>query len=58
VQVVFQAPKTAKRDNFERGACDRVHLRVMGIISEASRHPKDVPFMHVSFDEEGTVWAL
>jgi len=67
-QGVFHVPKTAENGYFQGGACARgtaqtAQLRAIGIISSASRHPKDVlhpkdvPFVR-EFWWGRTVWAL
>jgi len=59
---VFYVPETENGYCRGWGACDRgiaqmAQFWAMGIISEASRHPKDVPFVR-EFCWDSTVCAL
>jgi len=58
VQGFFASPKTAKiRYYRDRAAAQMAKCTAMGIISGASRHPKDLPFVR-EFLWGRTVWAL
>ena len=41
----------------DRGTAETAQFQAMGIISEASRHPKDLPFVH-EFCGGCMVWEL